>query len=707
MIQRDNVCRRAGLFSSVCVLIAALTVSGQVYAQSTDQANAASNAAAAVTTLPEIVVTAEKRSANLQSVPIAISAITAKEAMIKGLTDTASLQTAVPGLVLTNTGGVASPFIRGVGSNLLDPSAENSVSLVVDGVYIAAPQAGLFDLINLQSVEVLKGPQGTLFGRNATAGVIQITTKTPSRQPSGDVSVSYGNYEDLLAKGYVTAGITDWLAGDLAVLYHDQGQGYGRNLTTGAEIFKQDIGDYALRTKLLFTPVSGTRILFSADFSHSVSNPSYQPPKNDPSVIDPAITYPGPYNTQEDLNSRDQVDTGGVSLQVDQDLGPTKLTSITAYRQSTIKYAIDDDGTPLPIADFNLNSFQHNYSEEIRLANLKDGWLTWVIGGFFYGNNGGYNPVLLDGFEYTQTKQTSWSYAGFTQATAKLPWDTQFSLGARYTSEEQDYIQTYPIDYRASQRFDKFTYRGALDHQFSDNISAYISYDVGFKTGGYNLLDPVIPTLNTAPDVYKPEVLDAEEVGVKTEAFGRRLRINLAAYSYQYQNIQVNIPTAAGSVVENAAAAHLQGVEGDFQWLPIRHLTLSGGFSVADGHYTDLVGLVGRPGNHTAVTPPFTGSLSADYLIKTDWGAVRPAITVVNNSGFYWQPDNHLTQPAYTLLNASTTFSFASNRYDVRLWGKNLTDATYYISRTTVGAFGDGQEQAPPRTFGVTLSAHF
>jgi iron complex outermembrane receptor protein len=671
--------------------------------------------ASAAGTVQEIVVTAQKRSENLQNVPISIEAITAADAVEKGITGTQALSNVVPGLVLINPANTASPYLRGVGSNLFDPSAENSVAIYVDGVYYAAPQVGIFDFNNIASVEVLKGPQGTLFGRNATGGVIQVTTKNPSSTPSADFSVGYGNYNDVAVSAYATSGITKNLAADIAFTYENQGKGYGRDLTTNAEIFKEAIGNFALRSKILFTPTSTTTILLAGDYSHSVSDPSYQQIPGLPSPLN-GETYPGRFNTLDDQTDRNRVNTGGVSLEVDQDVAGLRLTSITAYRQEATDYGLDDDDTSLPITDLQLNTFQHNYSEEFRVANRNPGWLTWVAGAYFYGNDAGYAPadIILPGvglFPLNEVKQTVWSWAGFAQATAKLPFDTDLTLGERYTNESQDFLQNYPSNYKQSQEFDKATYRIALDHHFTHDISAFISYDTGFKTGGFNQLigvpapSPADP--NPTANVYKPEILDATEAGLKTELFDHHLRFNLDGFLYQYRNIQVDTPTAGSNLIENAAAAHIKGIEGDFEWLPVGHLTLSGGFSVQEGHYTELAPSVGTAGAKTAVTPPVTATLSADYLFTTAWGTLRPSVTVAYNDGFYWQPNNLISSPSYTIANGSLTFAPTGKPYQFRLWVKNLTDTTYYIARIQAGAFGFSQEEAPPRTFGVTATAHF
>jgi iron complex outermembrane receptor protein len=640
----------------------------------------------------------------------AVTAITAADVVAKGLTGTESLTAAVPSLVITNPANVGNPYLRGVGSNLFDPSSEQSVAMYIDGVYIAAPQSNIFNFNNIQQVEVLKGPQGTLFGRNAVGGVIQIQTRDPLQHFSGDASVGYGNYGDLTASGYITGPITDKLAGDLAVLYENQADGYGRDLTTGAKTFQEAIGNINLRSKLLFRPTETTRITLSGDYAHSVETSAYQKPPGVFSPID-GSTYPGPYNSNDDLNNRDDVKTGGVSLKVEQQLAGLHLTDIVAYRDTVVHYHLDDDVTAVPAADIVLNPKAHDFTEELQIASPDRSWLKWIVGAYYFNSSAGYYPVTIDGAEQIVDRQTSVSYAGFGQATATILPHTELTLGARYTTETQHYDLSFPATLHLAQTFDRWTYRASLAYHLTSDVLAYASFNTGFKTGGFNLLQP--------GNSFRPESLRAYEVGLKSELFDRRLRLNLDGFYYDDTNVQVLAAFLGGTITTNAAQAVIKGVEADFEAVPVDHLKLSGGLSVQSGRYTtypndvpiDPNGVSGAPvsvaGNHTVITPPVTANVSVSYTWDTRYALVQPSVTAIYNNGFFWQPDNRLTQPAYTLVNASLLLTPRNAPYNVRLWAKNLTDATYYIARLSVASVGDVQEQAAPRTYGVTLSAHF
>lgn len=659
--------------------------------------------------LADIIVTAQKRSENLQDVPVSVVAITAQDALVRGVTGTMSLTASVPGLVLNNPASVGNPYLRGIGSNLFDPSAEQGVALYVDGVYIASPQANLFSFNNIEQIEVLRGPQGTLFGRNATGGVIQITTRKPSHTAAADLSIGYGNYDTVTAGAYVTGGLGKNVAADLAGLYENQGTGFGRNLALNLDQYHMARGNFSLRSKIVFEPTDATSITLSGDYSHSVSTAAYQKPEGVFSPLD-GSTYPGPFNSRNDQFNRNRVDSGGVSLRIDQELGNIRLMNLAAYRKADIRYDLDNDITPLRIANVNFHNGAYNFSEELQIIGPDTGALKWIVGGYYFNSVGQYFEVLINGNRSHEDKQRAIAWAGFGQATLKLLPTTDVTVGLRYTTEDQTFTQTYATIQTLKQNFSKLTYRFALKHDFTDNISAYASYNRGFKSGGFNLRLP--------GNSYAPETLDAYEVGLKTVLFDRRLRFNIGAFLYDDTNVQVLSAFVGGTITSNAAAARIKGLEVDFEAAVTPEFRLSGGFSIQKGEYTSypngialtqngVRSVVDQKGNETIVTPPFSGTLTATYnadLGKN--GRLQPSVTLTHNARYYWQSDNRLRQPAFTLLNASLLWTSDDRKYDVRIWGKNLTDATYYIARLGVTGLGDVQEQAAPRTFGVTFGVH-
>jgi iron complex outermembrane receptor protein len=229
-------------------------------------ASPTSGATGDATQLETVVVTAQRRSEANQDVPITVNVIDAKALAEQEVVDPSSLTSVVPGLNVQKLGNGASIFLRGIGTNLYGPNVEQTVSLYVDGVYNAASSASFFSFNNIERVEVLKGPQGTLFGRNTTGGVVQIITKDPSHDPSADFELGYANYGTVTGSAYATDGITDTLAVDFAGIYANQDQGWGRNITTGGKTGLQADNNFGLRTKFLWTPASGTRVVLALDY---------------------------------------------------------------------------------------------------------------------------------------------------------------------------------------------------------------------------------------------------------------------------------------------------------------------------------------------------------------------------------------------------------------------------------------------------------
>ncbi|MDX3899287.1 MAG: TonB-dependent receptor [Sphingobium sp.] len=675
--------------------------------------------------IEDIVVTAQKRSERLQDVPIAIGAISASAAAAKGINDTASIQAVVPGLVINRTANEGNIFIRGVGTNLFGPSSEQTVAVYVDNVYYASPEANLFSFNNIERIEVLKGPQGTLFGRNTTGGVVHIITREPADHLTMEASFGYANYETITASAYVSAPLADTLSADLAINYSDQGDGWGRNFTTGRDNAIMADGNYALRSKIRFAPSADTTIHLGLDYSHSVARFAYQLRKGVIGV-DGVSTYPGEYNAVGGLSDFERLNTGGASLQIEQALGDLKLVSISSYRKSDVGYLLDQDDTPLVVADLSLPSKAHSWSQELQLHGAAGAPVKWVLGGFYFDAVAAYDPAdINNGAVIIEDRQKTQSLAAFGQASVEIFADTNLTGGLRYTYERQKLeIDRFAVggadiplpDDRQS--FRKLTWRAAIDHHFSTDVLAYLSYNRGFKSGGYNLLAP-----NTAP--FKPEVLDAYEVGLKSEWFDRRLRFNISAFLYDYKNIQVNIPTLGGTVTLNAARARIKGVEAEVQAKPFGELTLNGSIALLDGKYRSYPNALvigpngestdenGNPltmdarGNRTLSTPKLTANIGADYALETRIGTFRPAVNAAYNDGFFFYADNRLAQPNYWLVNASLNWAAPGDHFQAQLWVKNLTDATYWAGRSEQAGLGDAQRQAAPRTYGLTLTTRF
>jgi len=328
--------------------------------------------------LQEIVVTANKRRENIQDVPIAISAISASDLAAHGVQSTMDVAAAIPGLTMQGSMNGLEAHLRGVGTTAIAAGEENSIATYIDGVYIASLSGSLLQLSNIQQVEVDKGPQGTLFGRNATGGVINITTRTPSHDFGGNANVSYGNYRTAVASAYVTGGLTDHLAADFAAYLSNQGEGYGRNFYTGDEIQKNQ--DLAARSKWLYTPSDVDTLTFAFDFerSHSSTFDAFRPVYGHPTNWGPGAPQPtgqpylfpyGPWDLNDYLNPFDDFKQGGASLNYQHDFGGAYLTDIVAYRDAAKD--LYWSSIPIPTRANTAGWFEkeQQLSEELQIAS--------------------------------------------------------------------------------------------------------------------------------------------------------------------------------------------------------------------------------------------------------------------------------------------------------------------------------------------------
>jgi iron complex outermembrane receptor protein len=707
-------------------LLAGVCFAAPAWAQSTaPEAAPATQAREDDSGVGEIIVTAQRRSQSLQDIPIAVSAVTADQLAQRGMTDTRSLQVSVPSLTLSENGVSVTPFLRGVGSNQSNPNDEPSVATYVDGVYIASPTGNIFSFNNIERIEVLKGPQGTLFGRNATGGVIQIVTRDPEQDPSLSLNVGYGNYNALEVAGYATTGLGPNLAADVAVVYNHNFDGYGRDLVRNADIFERE--EFAIRSKWLWRPGANTEIRLSLDYSNlNSTGTDYQLA---PGVIgvDGVSTYPGRRRTTTDFANTGDNEIYGGSLRIDQDLGFARLASISGYRHTTGEFHLDQDATALPLVRATINQFAEQYSQEVQLLAPTGSSIDWLIGVYYFNASFAYTPLEIAGLAaapFTAIQlfgsQDTESYSAYAQATVPLGSNTRFTGGLRYTHESQDTTgrtETGGVvlvpDIPQSQSFNKLTWRVALDHQFTPDILGYVSYNRGIKSGGFNMINAGTPG-------YSPEVLDAFEAGLKMDLAGRTVRLNIAGYYYDYKDIQVFNITGGGAVLTtNAAAARLWGFDVDFAWRPTSQLRINAGFGYINSEYTDFPNATFTPpspfdgpqtvgdatGNRLIFAPEISFNTSASYRIPSSIGEFQLDGTISYRDDVFVSADNRLEIPGYWIANASIGWTSTSGRVGLRVWARNLFNEDYYANRTEQ-ALGDIQYLAPPRTFGITASLH-
>ena len=699
-------------------------------------AMADSTAAKSAGPLDEVRVTAQRRSEDSQQIPVAVTSLSAADLSSAGVVNTVSLSLAVPGLMYMQGANTATPFIRGVGSTTNSVGAEGAVSTYIDGVYVTSLNATLFELNNVERVEVLKGPQGTLFGRNATGGVVQIVTKDPSFTPSANLQIGYGNFDTTNGSFYGTTGLGNTVALDLAAYGRNQAEGWGTALATGQPTFTRH--DFGGRSKLLWARGAGTRVVLAADYNRARNEDGLGYHLMPSAVgIDGVSRYSGFYNTYDAPNDFSDVRQTGLSVTAEQDFSRSRLVSITSWRNVNGFMQFDQDSTPRVVVRAPISQHDRSFTKEVQLLSRDDAPLQWIVGLYYFHDLAAYDPLVTQGSTISPlderqvfSTQKSNSYAGFGQLTREIANDTHLTVGARYTRDERAVAgstlgrsgTTVSLLSRASQNtsWSKATWRVALDHRFTPSVMAYASADRGFKSGIYNL------TSYAAAPV-RPETLDAYQLGLKSEFDEHHLRLNAAAFYYRYKGVQLQKLVTGATLLINAAGAVMKGLDVDFTWVPVEALAFRGGFEWMSGHYTSfrdaqffspVVGAGGQPlgGNRqfagdatdldTVRTPKRTATVGADYRLPMLSGELRLSTSYSYNSGFAWDPDNRLRQPAYDVVNASAAWSAPRDRWGVQLWARNLTAAEYCLYAAARPLL-DSCSPAPPRTYGVTFTTRY
>jgi iron complex outermembrane recepter protein len=726
-----SVIHLASILASIGVLTTTVAGAQSAPAQSPNSADSSP-------ALDEIVVTAEKRSANLQSVPIAVSAVSGAALATENVQDMSDLELAVPGINVVRQNTSVQFFIRGVGTDGAAAGQESAIATFIDGVYIPSLSGTTFQLTNIDRIEVLKGPQGTLYGRNATGGAVNVITKTPSQDASFDFDVGYGNFETAQTNFYGTMGLTKNIAIDLAGTYTDQNAGFGRNVYTGGQAISTR--DYAGRSKI-YGDFDTTRVTLAADYAEE-SGDSFTAYRALPSghLLNGQVGWPyGFWDIQSNDPLPDRVTNDGLSLKVEQDLSSLLFTSISAYRRVHEYQVVDYDTTPLQLLEVPQNEMDGQFTQEFQLSSNKSDLVKWIAGVFYLRSYAIYAPFEVTGLglapatsQVIEDRQDTTSLAGYAQATVELASDTHLTLGARDTYDRRelranDYLILPPavIDtlFETPQQrvsFNRPQWRVALDHQFTQDMMVYASYNRGVKSGVYNLTAPNNPAVS-------PEVLDTYEVGFKSELLDHRIRFNAATFYYKYRDIQLTSLVNASQTLLNAATAEIFGAEAQVdvavtsqfnvhaggQWLHDRYTEFQGvpveepgAFGDVQVSCTAVPGVCNGSGHRMIKTPDGTFNASADYTFPLPTGALALSAEYLWTDGFFWTADNRIRQNAYSLVNGQAKYTFADGHYNVRLWTRNLTNTKYYLTQAEA-VTGDIGIPAPPRTYGIDVGVHF
>ena len=727
------------------VAVLALTASSGACAQATDGTSARGSQNELESNLGDIVVTARKRSENLQNVPVAITAFGGEQLNKLGLTSAADVADFVPNFSWKTEFGKASPqpYLRGVGTNNYAPNNSRPVAVYQDDVFIGANPAQGFSAFDLNRVEVLKGPQGTLYGRNATAGLINFVSRKPElgKAVNGFVRAEIGRFNTTNFEGAVGVPLGDATAARLALSYNrDDGNIKNSNPASTKGAGRND--DFSGRLQLLHD-FGGAKLLVNGHFSRS--NPDTHPFKilglNCPAgVIRPTLGVCGTafgitpevidsanrYETFKQDDS-EKVSTWGAFARLDADLGAVQFTSLSAYDYTHLRRLVDLDGQPRAIELDHYNDRFYIFSQELRLAG-KFGRSNWQAGVNYYNEKYAgflnFGTPEINGGSVGNTKRINTeAFAAFGQTDLRFGDKWELSLGLRYTHEKKDvpFYQAYsgtalatrttfyenfadqPIDaitFTSSNgsRADNLSGRASLSYKLDDNVLVYASLARGFRGGDVNgvaLSDPseIVPA--------RPETLDAAEIGFKGDLFDKTLRLNLAAFYYDYKDQQV-LSVSAGSIVvgvtslNNVGRSKIKGFEAELLWAPSRNFSLNGNIGLLDATYDSFRLDPADPatdlgGKRIPFTNKVQGTMTATYDFRLASDARFEFLGSVNYfSKQYFDVFNReeLSQNAYAVANASITYFAPDDRWYLRVRADNLFDRQYWGSGYNLDFYG-------------------
>ncbi|HEY5609925.1 MAG TPA: TonB-dependent receptor [Thermoanaerobaculia bacterium] len=707
----------------------------------------------------EIVVTARKREENVQEVPVAVTVVTSDKLEEAATADISELQGQVPNLAVyqgRNQSTTLTAFLRGIGQ--ADPlwGVDPGVGLYIDDVYVARPQGALLDVYDVARIEILRGPQGTLYGKNTIGGAIKYVSRSLTDDFSGTVSGSSGSYATQDFRASVSGALVPGkLRGKLA-LASLQHEGYGTNLFTGRDV--SDRNTFALRGALDWILSENVKVQFSGDMTRDDAEPKgYQRLAANP--LCPAFlgaTCPpidDRWDTQSGLAPLNGTDSEGFSAVISSTIGGNwDFKSISAYRQSDSENNIDFDTTPARITDVIATYYDEQFSQEFQFVYDAGGKVSGVLGAYYFdGEAGGLvkNIFLNRIFGTTDGKTLtdsialfgdgSWSVSdrlrvnGGLRATRETKNGIAFNAG--YANDTFTTVTAVTANYDKEKTFDSIAPKFGVDYKFNDSVLGYVSVSRGFKSGGFNVRaqSTVFPQ---SAEPFDDEVLTVGEVGIKSVLADGRVVLNSAVFHGKYDDIQVSTFTAYdsnGDGVEdaffgnflNAGSATMNGVEVEFDASSpaVEWLAINGFLSFLDVEPDDVLDANGDGFVDTQVitnAPEWTGGLRLNFdfplvgglLTASAGAAYRDDATLTNEGGPYpgrpGQPLLPISQEAYTLIDAWVSWLSPAATWRLGLNGKNLSDEGYLTNGYNIPALGilTGSYGAP-RTVLATVEYRF
>lgn len=755
--------------------------------------------------IEEIVVTARMREERLQELPMSVTALSGQRIEELNLQDISDAADYAPNVTFIEGGnGVSGAivYIRGIGdAGVEDPNFAPGVAVYVDDVYLPRSWGGIRELFDLERMEILRGPQGTLSGRNTVGGAVHMVSRKPGSEFAGRAQLSLGNHDYVHAKLSMDIPLTDTLYTSVSAFSKTR-DGYTRSLYTGDE--QHDLDRKGIRVAARWVPNDDLTVDLSADYVDADEAGEgrgihFVYPGTLTHVYNSALVWAGRPTWEESITDSlwtnnaaepqlNKFEDKGVRLGIDWDFGPAVLTSISAYRELPNEQAHDHEGQ---ITDFwhQDDKFRDHqqFSQELRFSGLAFGnRLDWVVGGYYYTDEttlshhqvlfgelfgilesmpfasiapapglplnlcfapgaypcfgGAGNPANFGFFfrqnDINRSETEAESWAGFVHGTFALTERLSIEAGVRYTDEEKTDEQLHNLDWttgeviqpedcpirpadcavgRRTDSWNAWTPRFGIDFQVTDVSLLYLTISKGFKAGGFN---NILPADQVPFPQFDEEEVWAYELGYKSEWWDNRLRLNTAVFFNDYTDLQLSgaffdPQTGPRSFRTNAASAEIWGAEVEFEVQPTDRLNISGFVAYLDEDFTDLKEGVAdvTAGTEIPYTPDWNANLQARYEFPLGgFGTLTVMGSAVYTDKQYMGLSNleEVAEDSYTLYNGRITLAPNSGRWEVSIWGNNLSDEeviTYAFGGVDFGNVA--ASGGPPRMYGGTLTFNF
>ncbi|MEG3124218.1 TonB-dependent receptor [Sphingomonas sp. GB1N7] len=752
---------KASIARALLVTVSASTAIAFAAPAHAQDASAAAAQPAEEAKSTDIIVTARRRDETLQTTPIAITAITTAQLEGKATVNLGDLQGTAPNLLITqqNSGAAAANLaIRGLTYADIEKSQEPTVGVVVDGVFIGTSTGQYLDFFDIAQIEVLRGPQGTLFGRNTIGGVINIQRSRPTGKLGVKAELSYGSFNTLSARAVVNVPLGDTLAlkgfyfrTKSDGFYHDaftgKARGGGTNQNFGASLLFTPSSTFdallTLEKQVQSADVVNSNIAKTGELFCSFE-PANECNRNQTTDLYTVFTSP----------AASKYSAPAATLEMNATLGAVKLTSITGYRKSTEAQTQDFDGSSADLYYVDRRQKYHQFSQELRAAGKFTDTFDYVVGGYYFESKYtlgqatrlfAFNPTIapytFDTNPQIVTGSTK-SYAVFGDFDWKFADKFRLSFGGRYTIDRKKltnaFLTSGPVGNGAA-TFRKFTPKVGLDYRPNEDAMIYASWSRGYRSGGFSSR---AATAATAGTPYQPENVDSYEVGTKLTLLDRKLFLNLAGFVSKYKNLQQNTtipggPTGNQTITSNVGSANIKGIEADLTARPAKGLTLRASAGFLDSKFKNFVagntiGATILPFDYSLNSPIYSpkASLSGnvEYVLPIEAAKVTFNAGIRHISSYDQQislgplTGNLTTGPVIVngndprvrtkpqnLVDASLTSSFDLNGYKVKatVWGRNLTDDRGTTAAFTVAGLWSFASAREPRAGGVTLGFEF